>query len=292
MKIYFYAHCGHRTGLDDVRRLLPLVLEFQNRYAQEHEVLFLVNDVRARAYAREEGIDRVATLDGVQDIANIVDQDDLLIFASRETNDVMLQEMAEYYPYFVRFDDTLSPRRYHDELVVSPVCEDQGIIKALVIDPRAFASHPKTTPSLLFIGDSDYEEKTPALPESLANVPLLCGHYFSLDLRRKIDAKFTTVLDEENYASTIYSAQKVITASIQSALEVYVSGGEVTFFTVTSTLSPLAQTIVSLADYTPRTIDNIDVSSPSIDLSGLQSLCDTKTIQKLSDIIQETYLSH
>lgn len=290
MKIYLYAHTGHRTGLDHLRRLIPLARSFQE-LGDAHDVMLLVNDVRARAYAREEGVARVATLDGVQDLANLVESDDLLIYSSPEAGEAMLAQMAGIYPYFVRFDDSSAPRRLLHELVVSPAVRGEGIVQALIVDPKYFVRSGRTLAAVLFMGDSDYSEELMQAPAALEGTALLAGRYFSIDLMRKIGTKFATVHDEESYDAMITGTTRLMTASAQSALEVIAGGGDAVFFAGEEGYSALGETLLFLTENERISLKTLKNDADALKKDKIYPLLKADSVGLLRDHICQTYLA-
>lgn len=285
MNIYFYAHTGHRVGLEHLRRLIPLIHYFENEL-DGWEVVTLVNDVRARSFGKECGLGRVATIDGVQDIGNIVNDEDVLVFSSEEPSEMMLDEMRSIYPYFVRFDDTLNPIRKGSEIVISPFVSGEGILQALIVNTQVREKNEKSIKSLLFMGDSDYSEES-GVKSIEGNPTVLLGHYFSIDLRAKLAKLYTDCREEEDYDDALSQTQHLITGSIQAGIEITLLGGEVTLLDTTHSESVLKSSICQKLNLKLEKLTNNNLTKHNIEsIVSVEKLNDVKTVAKY---IQSTY---
>jgi hypothetical protein len=100
MKIYYYAHTGHRIGLDRFRRAVAIINSLDGI-----DITLLTSDYRIAQVAREFGIDKSVGIDVVRNIPNIAHNGDKIIFDSAEANPIMLDDMREYFSTFIRISD-------------------------------------------------------------------------------------------------------------------------------------------------------------------------------------------
>ncbi|MBA1437727.1 MAG: hypothetical protein FAF05_01845 [Epsilonproteobacteria bacterium] len=199
MKTYYYAHTGHRIGLDRFRRAAA-ILE-----CIDVDITLLCSDFRIAQEARNFGIDKAVGIDVVRNIANIAQKGDKLILDSDEVNPVMLEDMRNYFSslHLIRADEVVVADKYFEP------CE-------------------KTVKLSYFFGDDDYEkdlEKHLDFIEDL-NPHLQLGYYYFLDYEDMLKERFTDYFEFEEYDEMIMRSEVLITASPQAVLESLASGGK------------------------------------------------------------------
>jgi len=228
MKLYYYAHTGHRVGLDRFRRAAAIINGLGNI-----DITLLTSDFRIAAQAREFGIKRAVGVDVVRNIPQIAHHGDKIIFDSAELNPTMLNDMTRFFSTFVRISDDPQESRHPGEYLISPYLEGEGICNAVVIDERYFraAGNKKTIERAFYFGDDDYEEdlhKNLAVFEGL-KLDILLGFYWFVDYEKKVASAFGNQYENEDYDEVITRSQVLLTASPQAALENLASGGRPVF---------------------------------------------------------------
>ena len=223
MKIYYYVHTGHRTGLDRFRRACTII-----RALGDVEITLLCSDFRIASEAKHFGISKSVGIDVVRNIPKIANYGDKIIFDSDEANPIMLEDMRKYFSAFIRISDNKNECKADNEFLISPYLSGEGICNALVVDEKYFQNEEKTIKLSYFFGDDDYEkdlEKNLGFIEDL-NPDLLLGFYYFLDYEDFLRNKFKNHHEFEEYDEVIKKSQILITASPQAALENLAAGAK------------------------------------------------------------------
>ena len=200
MKTYYYAHTGHRIGLDRFRRATTIL-----NALEEFDITLLTSDYRIAMEAREFGIEKSVGIDVVRNIPNIAKNGDRLILDSDEVNPIMLEDMKQYFSTFIH--------------VKSDEC---------VVDEKYFGAFEKNTKITYFFGDDDYEKDLEKHLEFIdgLDASLQLGFYYFLDYEDMLKKRFANYFEFEEYDTMIKSSEILITASPQAALESLAAGGK------------------------------------------------------------------
>ena len=223
MKIYYYVHTGHRTGLDRFRRACTII-----RALGDVDITLLCSDFRIASEAKHFGISKSVGIDVVRNIPKIANYGDKIIFDSDEANPIMLEDMRKYFSAFIRISDNKNECKADNEFLISPYLSGEGICNAIVVDDKYFQNEEKTIKLSYFFGDDDYEkdlEKNLGFIEDL-NPDLLLGFYYFLDYEDFLRKKFKNHHEFEEYDEIIKKSQILITASPQAVLENLASGAK------------------------------------------------------------------
>jgi len=221
MKIYYYVHTGHRTGLDRFRRACTII-----RSLEDVEITLLCSDFRIANEARHFGVSNAVGIDVVRNIPKIARHGDKLIFDSDEANEIMLEDMRKYFSTFIRLSDDINDKWVDGEFLISPYLDGKNICNAIVVDDKYFLKEEKTIKLSYFFGDDDYEkdlEKNLSFIEEL-NPELQLGFYYFMDYEEILKKRFKNYREFEDYDDTIKKSQILITASPQAVLESLASG--------------------------------------------------------------------
>ncbi len=227
MRYFYYVHTGHRIGLDRFHRAVAIVNELQ----KEIDITLLCSDFRIAAEAKEYGIKRSVGVDLVRNIPQIAQNGDKIIFDSAEINPILLEDMTQFFPSFIRISDDPSDTKHPKESLISPYLEGEGICTAMVVNERYFESLPKTISLTLFFGDDDYEkdlEKNQSIFKPL-NAELLMGFYHFLGYEKSLKESFTTIHECEAYDEIIRKSEILISASPMAVLQNLAGGGKPIF---------------------------------------------------------------
>ena len=128
-KLYYYAHTGHRIGLDRFRRAVAILNEL------DADITLLTSDFRIAQIGRDFGIEKSVGLDVVRNIPQIALAGDKLIFDSDEANPIMLEDMKEYFSTLIQIkNDTIA------------------------VQGHFFETYEKSVKLSYFFGDDDYEK--------------------------------------------------------------------------------------------------------------------------------------
>ncbi len=227
MRVFYYAHTGHRIGLDCFRRAAAVV-----NCMKDIDITLLTSDYRIASVAREYGVEKCVGIDVARNIANIAEKGDKLIFDSDEANPLMLEDMRNFFSSFVRVSDKESDEAVSRECLISPYKEGERICKALIVDERYFGEFEKDVPLTYFFGDDDYEkdlEKHLDFIEGL-DVHLQLGFYYFIAYEDMLREKFEHVFEFEEYEEMIQRTDILITSSPQAVFESLASGGRPIYF--------------------------------------------------------------
>ena len=201
MKTYYYAHTGHRIGLDRFRRAVAIL------NGLDSDITLLTSDFRIAQVAREFGIEKSVGIDVVRNIPQIAENGDRLIFDSDEANPLMLEDMKQYFSTFI------------------PIKND-----TIVVEPKFFDAkkREKSVKISYFFGDDDYEKDLERHFDLVAdlNPHLQLGFYYFLDYEDMLKEKFENYFEFEEYDEMIMSSEIVVTCSPQTVFDALASGAK------------------------------------------------------------------
>ena len=228
MKLYYYAFTGHKYGLDRLKRAVVILNKLR-----EHgiETMLLVNDFRAGLVAKDLGVPESVHIEGIQDIDAIAEIGDSVIIDSPEDDHGRLVKYCSDFKTVFRFAETDEDKSIHGEVMLSIDCEDEDCISSVIVDDLYFEEHEKEERTLFFLGDSDANKTILNNAEFFKafDMELLLGHYFYVKYEDDLEKIFKTLHEAEEYTELICSSIRVVTASVQTALEAKVTGAEVVF---------------------------------------------------------------
>ncbi len=228
MKKFYYVDTGHRVGLDRFKRAVAIL-----NALGDDEITLLCSDFRVAHEARNFGIKNSVGIDLVRNIVNIAQRGDALIFDSAEANPLMLEDMRNYFPKFIRISDDPMDKREENEFLISPYLEDTLTCKAVMVADKYFGNFEKTNEIGFFFGDDDYEkdlEKHLDILELLhvngtAEVAFLLGFYYFVDYETMLKKRFPKYYEFEEYDTFITTCKTLVTCSPQAVLDCLASGG-------------------------------------------------------------------
>lgn len=198
MKIYIYAHSGHNHELNRVRRCSVL-----EKALQSEDALLCTGDFRAGAYAKDMlGVKKYVSMDVIENLPNMMQRGDILIFDSDEPSEVMLTHMKDFCTLLYEFGKDI-PYTLIDTSLYNEKNSNQNQEK------------------VFFYGDSDYSNALLPMCENLEkqDIKLLMGHYFFLGNEKKLSPYFKEVIDEEEYVSIIQNTKYLLSGNENACLE-------------------------------------------------------------------------
>ena len=258
--IYYYAHTGHKVGLERARRGITMLKALQE---QGKEVQLLVNDFRAGVALKEQyGIREYVTIETVQDIDAIAQKGDSVIIDSDEDDHGRLVKFVADFKQVWRFAHDEEDRSIHGERLLRTDCEDEACLSAVVIDKTYFEPKPKEERILFFLRDYDHDKtilNNSAFFEAF-KMELLLGNYFFVKYEDALSKLFTTLHEPEEYVDCISQSTTVVTASAQAALEAKASGAKTVFIQLDETpLYPVSM----LREYGVAVVEGLSVETLS-----------------------------
>ncbi|NEW60401.1 hypothetical protein GSY74_03825 [Sulfurovum sp. bin170] len=235
MKLYYYAHTGHKNGLDRLKKATALLKEFDKKGL---DTLLLVNDFRASLVAREFGIADSVHIETIQDIDAIATHGDVVIIDSPEDDRGRLEKYCREFRHVFRFaqsEDDAS--RYGETVLDEPV----------VIDEIYFEEYEKEDRTVFFLSDSDADKTILSNADFFKDMDmeLLLGHYFYVKYEDDLAKIFKKLHEAEEYIELICKSERIVTTSLQCVFEARVSGAKVVYI-LTKPLSVNIKKILSL----------------------------------------------
>jgi spore coat polysaccharide biosynthesis predicted glycosyltransferase SpsG len=225
MKLYYYAHTGHKIGLDRVKKAVVILKKLEESGI---ETVLLVNDFRAGLVAREYGVFGAITIEGIQDIDAIAETGDSVIIDSPEDDHGRLVKYMSDFEKVFRFATSDEDRSIHGEIMLEIECMDEACLSSIIVNDIYFNKHKKEERTLFFLGDSDANKIILSNSDFFKELgmELLLGNYFYVKYEDDLAKLFTVLHEPEEYVELICSSSRVVTASFQTALEAKVVGAE------------------------------------------------------------------
>ncbi len=258
--IYYYAHTGHKIGLERARRGITILSKLREA---GKEVQLLVNDFRAGVAMKEEqGWPEYVTIETIQDIDAIAQNGDSVIIDSDEDDHGRLVKYVSDFKTVMRFAHDPSDSSVHGEMLFVPECHSDSCLEAVVIDEQYFKQCEKEKRVLFFLGDYDHD-KTILGNESFFkafDMELLLGHYFFVKYEDDLAKCFAALHEPEEYVELLTGSDTVVTASAQAALEAKASGAKVIYMDIGR---PALYPMSLMEHYGIRIVHGFDVSALS-----------------------------
>jgi len=227
--IYYYAHTGHKIGLERARRGVTVLRQLE---AAGREVQLLVNDFRAGVAMKEEqGLKDYVNIETVQDIDAIAQMGDSVIIDSDEDDHGRLVKYCADFKTVYRFAHDEEDVSIHGETLFRPDCQNPECEEAVIVDARYFDETSKTERVLFFLRDYDHDKTILNNAEFFKrfDMELLLGHYFFVKYENELEKLFAMLHEPEEYTELISGSTTVVTASAQAAVEAKASGARVIF---------------------------------------------------------------
>ncbi len=224
--IYYYAHTGHKVGLERARRGLAL-----KRIFDQHNVpmQMLVNDFRAGvALKDEQGLAEYITIETILDIDAVAEKGDSIIIDSDEDDQGKLAIYCDKFDKVWRFSNDQQAVSLYGERIFRPGCDTHECLDALVVDAIYSKEFPKTENVLLFLRDYDHDKTILKHAEFFQafKMEILLGHYFFVKYEEDMANIFSKLHEPEMYVEMITGSSTVVTASAQAAIEAKASGAK------------------------------------------------------------------
>jgi hypothetical protein len=225
---YYYAHTSHRGNLDALRRGVAFIKELSTKGIA---VTLLVNDFRASIVAKELGVSDVLNMETISDIDLVLEYGDRLLIDSTEDLPLQFAKYCSEYKVY-RVAVSCNDVAIYNETVIYPWISE--VNQAIFINKVFEEVLPKVERTLFFFGDSDPNKTILANSKFFAknNMELLLGHYFYLQYESEIGSLFSEIHEAEEYTELIRTSSKVVTCSLQCALEAKASGAKTIFLAI------------------------------------------------------------
>jgi hypothetical protein len=272
--LYYYAHTGHKVGLERARRGLALMKKLA---VHNVEMRMLVNDFRAGvALKDEQGLSEYITIETIQDIDAVAQMGDSVIIDSDEDDHGRLVKYISDFKQVWRFAHDEKDKSVHEEVLFRPSCREEVCEEAVIIDDIYLKTHKKEERILFFLGDHDHD-KTILGNEiffKAFDMELLLGHYFFVKYENNLAKLFSVLHEAEVYPELIYGSSTIVTASAQTALEARLSGAKVIFLQLND-----------IALYPLSLLENVGIEVvEGFDISGLKKALETVSVETSNNI--------
>jgi len=277
MRVYYYAHTGHKNGLDRLKKATVILKKLNKKGI---DTLLLVNDFRAGLSAREFGINDAVTIETVQDIDAIASMEDAIIIDSPEDDRGRLKKYVTEFKAVFRFAQSCNDSSKYGETIID--------YRDIIVDDIYLKKHNKEDRVLFFLGDSDASKKILAHKEFFekSNMELLLGHYFYVKYEDELAKIFKKLYEAEEYIDLICSSKTVVTLSYQTALEARISGAKVIFIDDSNQEDCLKE---KLKDLQIITLDNFNIKKYQQIM--LNEIRDCHLIEQKSEIITSNIIN-
>ena len=274
--LYYYAHTGHKIGLERARRGLSVMNKLT---AHGVEMRMLVNDFRAGVALKEEqGLREYVTIETIQDIDAIAQNGDSVIIDSNEDDHGRLVKYVSDFKQVWRFAHDSEDRSIHGEVLFRTDCTHEvDCLNAVIVDDFYFQSSQKEERILLFLRDHDHQKtllNNDVFFKSF-DMELLLGHYFFVKYEDDLAKLFSVLHEAEEYQTLIATSTTLVTASSQAALEARASGAKVVFLQLEGERPLYAATL--LEKHGVEVVQGLDIEATKAALSRAAS-------QKPSDL--------
>ncbi len=253
--VYYYAHTGHKIGLERARRGVTVMKKLQQHGI---EVDLLVNDFRAGVALKEQhGIQEYVNIETVQDIDAIAQMGDSVFIDSDEDDHGRLVKYVADFKQVWRFAHDSSDHSIHGEILFKTDCDDASCENAVIVDDLYFETCEKEERILFFLRDYDHDKTILNHADFFQafDIELLLGNYFFVKYEDALAKLFATLHEPETYVEMIRGSSTVVTASSQAAFEAKASGARTIFMQLENT--PLYPTEL-LQQYGIEVIEGLD----------------------------------
>ena len=223
--LYYYAHTGHKIGLDRAKRGVAVIKALQEEGVS---CQLLVNDFRAGVALKEHGLREYVTIETIQDIDAIAQMGDSIIIDSNEDDHGRLVKYVADFKQVWRFAHDRDDKSIHGEILFKEACESDRCIDSVVIDKEYFRLVDKVKSVRFFLGDADYDKTILSNSNFFKqfDMDLILGHYFFVKYEDDLAKIFNSLIEPEEYIESIKESKTVVTCSSQTALEAKASGAD------------------------------------------------------------------
>ena len=270
MKLYYYAFSGHKWGLDRVKRGVALIKALRD---EDVEVQLLVNDFRAGLVAKELGVNGSVTIETIMDVDVMAEDGDIVFIDTPEEERGRVEQYSNRYKELFHIVDNDNMKSRFGEHIISP----NGDLTSAIIDNIYFNILEKEDRVVFFLNDSDYEKTIISKKDFFedTDMELILGNYFFVKYEDDLAKIFKTLYEPEDYSDLIRSSKRVVTASIQTALEARASEAKVLYILNGNEENSI---IKMLSRFNIDTIDGFDKNNLSLWLNSNVELNEKVTV--------------
>ncbi len=218
--IYLYAQTGKEFGLDSLRRVASIYKSLEGR----DDIGILVSDFRAQQAGISFGLPPAVPIEDIGLIGGILKEGDSILLDTTEELSQFIEKFKDRFSKIVRVSRECSIEPIDDEVVLPAYGRDQrfGYWQLQRLSPPAKMSKKV----VLYYGDSDndlYLLKHKEMFKDL-DISLVWGEYFYVKYEDEYADSFKNIYESDEFEELLDYDIKVITASLQIASELKVTG--------------------------------------------------------------------
>ena len=218
--IYLYAQTGKEFGLDSLRRVASIYKTLEGR----DDIGILVSDFRAQQAGISFGLPPAVPIEDIGLIGGILKDGDSILLDTTEELSQFIEKFKNRFSKIVRVSRECSIEPIDDEIVLPAYGRDQrfGYWQLQRLSPPAKMSKKV----VLYYGDSDndlYLLKHKEMFKGL-DISLVWGEYFYVKYEDEYADSFKNIYESDEFEELLDYDIKVITASLQIASELKVTG--------------------------------------------------------------------
>jgi len=247
--IYIYAYSNHKESLDRVRRMVVL---YRRLESNGESVTMLTNNFRAVDIAKKLGAGECTTIETIMDIDFIAKDGDKIVIDSDEDDRGKLEVYVDMFESVsIVPSDCDYTSRFGEEILDISNFVDESY--------RDFVDKVKEDRVLLFWGDSDADKYILKNKEKFAGkgMELLLGEYFYMGYEDALRDTFVKIHESQEYKELISISKKLITISIQAAINSSLAGNEATYVDMNGSLPKCQRSLLSA--YGVKIVNNEEI---------------------------------
>jgi hypothetical protein len=209
--IYLYAYTNHKNNLEELRRTLALYNALKE---QNLECEILVNEYRAQLLLKDWGLPLATTIETIKDIDAVAKVDDIIVIDSPETIEGKIKNYPNKFKAVIYLNSSFKDVEFNGAKVINLFLDKNYIFSNL-------EQTNKSKNSIFIYGDSDYEKTIIKNSEIFKNkdLDLYWGIYFFVKYEDSLKDIFNEIIESEDYYECIKDYQRIVTSSLQIALE-------------------------------------------------------------------------
>ena len=219
--IYLYAYTNHKKNLDNLRRIVALYKTLQEQNINSE---ILINDYRAQLLLKDWGLPLATTIETIKDIDAVASNEDIIIIDSPEEIEGKVINYPKKFKAVIYLNSSCKEVEFQGATIFNIFLDNNLIFTK--------EKEQKRDKEAIFIyGDSDYDKTILKNSEIFKNknLDLYWGVYFFVKYEDKLAKIFNNIIESEEYYDILIKYQKIITSSMQIAIEARANGAFVEF---------------------------------------------------------------
>jgi hypothetical protein len=224
--IYLYAYTNHKENLDSLRRVVAL---YKTLKEQNLESEILINDYRAQLLLKDWGYPLATTIETIKDIDAVATPEDLVVIDSPEKIEGKVLDYPNKFKAIIYINSLCKEVKFDNATIINTFLDNN-----LIFSKEKEQTRDKK--AIYIYGDSDYNKTILKNSEIFKNkeLDLYWGIYFFVKYEDDLAKIFNNIIESEEYYDILIQYQKIITSSIQIAIEARANGAFVEFLELDS----------------------------------------------------------